>query len=295
MPSSACSRGRSDLHSFPTRRSSDLSIAAAQAAVERGQADAARLHLADAPVELRGWEWSYLQGMLDRSDRNLDLQAMGYTYAALDGEDRKSTRLNSSHGYISYAVFCLLPRPQRSTLFPYTTLFRSLDRGGAGGGGTRAGRRGAPPPRGCSRRAPWMGMELPAGHAGSERSQPGPAGHGIHVRRPGRRRSEEHTSELQSRLHLVCRLLLAPAAAAIYTLSLHDALPISRSRRRRRRWNAGRPTRRASTSRMLPSSSVDGNGATCRACWIGAIATWTCRPWDTRTPPWTAKIGRAHV
>src|SRR2546422_573556 len=77
--------------------------------------------------------------------------------AAADG-DRKSTRLNSSHGYISYAVFCLkkkkntcktensasafhypshsrlLPsfffflmirRPPRSTLFPYTTLFRS--------------------------------------------------------------------------------------------------------------------------------------------------------------------------
>src|SRR6185503_8484495 len=55
--------------------------------------------------------------------------------------DRKSTRLNSSHGYISYAVFCLkkkkeetprvtvfflmIRRPPRSTLFPYTTLFRS--------------------------------------------------------------------------------------------------------------------------------------------------------------------------
>src|SRR5687768_7330145 len=44
--------------------------------------------------------------------------------------DRKSTRLNSSHGYISYAVFCLKLRvPTNSTLFPYTTLFRS----GAGG------------------------------------------------------------------------------------------------------------------------------------------------------------------
>src|SRR5687768_4832155 len=43
--------------------------------------------------------------------------------------DRKSTRLNSSHGYISYAVFCLIRRPPRSTLFPYTTLFRSRERG----------------------------------------------------------------------------------------------------------------------------------------------------------------------
>src|SRR5439155_99712 len=39
--------------------------------------------------------------------------------------DRKSTRLNSSHVAISYAVFCLIRRPPRSTLFPYTTLFRS--------------------------------------------------------------------------------------------------------------------------------------------------------------------------
>src|SRR5947209_5913283 len=39
-------------------------------------------------------------------------------------------------------------------------------------------------------------------------------------------RSEEHTSELQSRQYLVCRLLLDPATTDIYTLSLHDALPI---------------------------------------------------------------------
>src|SRR5207248_1652259 len=41
------------------------------------------------------------------------------------GLDRKSTRLNSSHRTISYAVFCLPTPPPRSTLFPYTTLFRS--------------------------------------------------------------------------------------------------------------------------------------------------------------------------
>src|SRR5690606_27001552 len=39
-------------------------------------------------------------------------------------------------------------------------------------------------------------------------------------------RSEEHTSELQSRENLVCRLLLDTPTTAIYTLSLHDALPI---------------------------------------------------------------------
>src|SRR5699024_6594617 len=40
-------------------------------------------------------------------------------------EDRKSTRLNSSHVSISYAVFCSYPRLVLSTLFAYTTLFRS--------------------------------------------------------------------------------------------------------------------------------------------------------------------------
>src|SRR5690606_13072410 len=39
--------------------------------------------------------------------------------------DRKSTRLNSSHVKISYAVFCLIPRTPSAPLFPYTTLFRS--------------------------------------------------------------------------------------------------------------------------------------------------------------------------
>src|ERR1035438_5463902 len=39
-------------------------------------------------------------------------------------------------------------------------------------------------------------------------------------------RSEEHTSELQSLRHLVCRLLLDTETTEIYTLSLHDALPI---------------------------------------------------------------------
>src|SRR6266511_4129082 len=129
--------------------------------------------------------------------------------------DRKSTRLNSSHVKISYAVFCLkkkkisldpeirayaaesfsprrpvldaavdlmrrikadfvfvflmIRRPPRSTLFPYTTLFRS---------GSRTG----PPPRSPAR--------------------PHPGG------KPRAARSEEHTSELQSREKLVCRLLL---------------------------------------------------------------------------------------
>src|SRR5580692_939089 len=131
--------------------------------------------------------------------------------------DRKSTRLNSSHSQISYAVFCLkkkskvtggveqgilfladggvsgrirveiffpvsfevganffflmIRRPPRSTLFPYTTLFRS-----------------SPNHLGTSR-----GSALECILARRQRFAP---------------RSEEHTSELQSQSNLVCRLLL---------------------------------------------------------------------------------------
>src|SRR2546422_5348707 len=88
----------------------------------------------------------------------------------------------------------MIRRPPRSTLFPYTTLFRSKTRGQhtglpivcqelGGTGGSVPGRRAdrATPPDGIAPRR-W----------------------GI----PDASRSEEHTSELQSRLHLVCRLLL---------------------------------------------------------------------------------------
>src|SRR6266498_4019595 len=141
--------------------------------------------------------------------------------------DRKSTRLNSSHVRSSYAVFCLkkkkknykkdyqlkkktrknkqktltaslikeleymfkislqkniyfffflmIRRPPRSTHFPYTTLFRSL-------------------PHSERLRPGW---------------QRGPAqGQAQRAGKPQQLRSEEHTSELQSRPHLVCRLLL---------------------------------------------------------------------------------------
>src|SRR5438067_13079849 len=72
-----------------------------------------------------------------------------------------------------FFFFLMIPRPPRSTLFPYTTLFRSCPllstegRGWRAGGRSASGRGRQPPPR-----------------------------------------SEEHTSELQSRFDLVCRLLL---------------------------------------------------------------------------------------
>src|SRR2546422_8591615 len=82
--------------------------------------------------------------------------------------------------------FLMIRRPPRSTLFPYTTLFRSLRGGRQRRQHPREGRRG----------------DHPAGAGGG----PGqPAQRQAAAPRP---RSEEHTSELQSRLHLVCRLLL---------------------------------------------------------------------------------------
>src|SRR5438477_2223315 len=76
--------------------------------------------------------------------------------------------------------FLMIRRPPRSTLFPYTTLFRSLP-GDDRQPGSRVGDPGGRP-----------ALEDPRG-----------------VRRlPDHARSEEHTSELQSHVNLVCRLLL---------------------------------------------------------------------------------------
>src|SRR2546426_5749793 len=89
----------------------------------------------------------------------------------------------------------MIRRPPRSTLFPYTTLFRSLGRGGAPGDGY--------PPH-LERGAAGARL-LHLSRGGVRRDQPAA------VRPPrggGRARSEEHTSELQSPCNLVCRLLL---------------------------------------------------------------------------------------
>src|SRR5438132_2837507 len=79
-----------------------------------------------------------------------------------------------------YTFFLTTPRPPRSTLFPYTTLFRSLSRGDETGEGSHD--------RG------WRRKEARV-------EDPDP-----HQRLP--QRSEEHTSELQSHSDIVCRLLL---------------------------------------------------------------------------------------
>src|SRR2546422_6217139 len=99
----------------------------------------------------------------------------------------------------------MIRRPPRSTLFPYTTLFRSLHQPG------RARCEGLRVGRGHTElRLPCQG--LPVGVAELDRNLLGPE---ALLRETRRNRSEEHTSELQSRLHLVCRLLLEKKKAVI--------------------------------------------------------------------------------
>src|SRR3712207_8873040 len=81
----------------------------------------------------------------------------------------------------------MIRRPPRSTLFPYTTLFRSDQQEGRARARLRRVRRLQSPKHITSTlRLPFSGPQLSSAHL----------------------RSEEHTSELQSRQYLVCRLLL---------------------------------------------------------------------------------------
>src|SRR3712207_8462798 len=85
----------------------------------------------------------------------------------------------------------MIRRPPRSTLFPYTTLFRS------------------PPAPRASSSCSWRAAPATSTCSTPSRSsRSSTASHCRRVSAPSSRRSEEHTSELQSRQYLVCRLLL---------------------------------------------------------------------------------------
>src|SRR2546429_5165195 len=87
----------------------------------------------------------------------------------------------------------MIRRPPRSTLFPYTTLFRST--------ATSRVRNGLPTTAACFSSMPIRGIRRLDSARTTETAKKSPT-----MLLPPR--SEEHTSELQSRLHLVCRLLL---------------------------------------------------------------------------------------
>src|SRR2546422_8355622 len=99
----------------------------------------------------------------------------------------------------------MIRRPPRSTLFPYTTLFRSDAVGGI-------------------RRFVIIGMQ-----AGEEEKhgnildvKRGVVAGAVAASRVDKLRSEEHTSELQSRLHLVCRLLLEKKKKKMKTQTIYN-------------------------------------------------------------------------
>src|SRR5256885_12298714 len=119
----------------------------------------------------------------------------------LNGGREQSGR--SVDASVLFFFFLMIRRPPRSTLFPYTTLFRShIVR--------RAEIHGPPTPR--------------ARHRGGD-------DRGLRVPQLGR--SEEHTSELQSPCNLVCRLLLAKKNPISALASVPLRLPAARCSSRR--------------------------------------------------------------
>src|SRR3712207_8455770 len=98
--------------------------------------------------------------------------------------------------------FLMIRRPPRSTLFPYTTLFRSL---GVSSSPSRESRGRTVRPLDCSSASARCSQGC-----APRRSKIAPAASSC--------RSEEHTSELQSRQYLVCRLLLVKKIILNYYL-----------------------------------------------------------------------------
>src|SRR2546422_4670291 len=99
-----------------------------------------------------------------------------------------------------FFFFLMIRRPPRSTLFPYTTLFRSCRKGSRSDAWSRW---------------TWEPWSPAASSAGSSKS-------GSRRCCARSKRSEEHTSELQSRLHLVCRLLLEKKKKQIICIEVLD-------------------------------------------------------------------------
>src|SRR5947209_16124026 len=100
----SCYRSHRDLHSFPTRRSSDLHNAEA--------AFASRMKRR----KRSGWLATSEGRILSATDRSSDVSCARNTSPMPPdpSQDRKSTRLNSSHANISYAVFCLKKKKKKN-------------------------------------------------------------------------------------------------------------------------------------------------------------------------------------
>src|SRR5690349_10337407 len=212
-------------------------------------------------------------------------------------QDRKSTRLNSSHVEISYAVFCLNSSPTPDvyplSLHDALPICRQVGEERQPAGDHLAGQlRGRHPTR--------PGQPVDPGHpVRPDRSEDG----GRADRRGGEggaaagvARSEEHTSELQSRRDLVCRLLLELIADSrcLPSFPTRRSSDLSTSRRRT-------STCRRSPRWSTPRSASNAAGTTCRS--RPSRSTRPQRRRRPRRPPRRRrrrssrrrKIGRAHV
>src|SRR5699024_12854267 len=97
-------RAHCRLHSFPTRRSSDLMISS--------QVDADRMDYLQRDAYYTGTNYGKFD--LDRVLHVMRPVKRGIAFEISGMQDRKSTRLNSSHVSISYAVFCLKKKSKKT-------------------------------------------------------------------------------------------------------------------------------------------------------------------------------------
>src|SRR5690625_4041737 len=295
MPSSGGHVAPPALSSCPTRRSSDLITAVFCDSLEVYHADWTPSMVAEFTAR-RGYDpLPVLYRLRVDHPEAGGLRADYYRTLSELQEDRKSTRLNSSHVAISYAVFWRARRPPRTLLLPYTPLFRSHHR--------RVLRQPRGLPRGLDpqhgggvhrtpRLRPAAGaVPAPGGPSRGRRAAGGLLPHALGAAG----RSEEHTSELQSRGHLVCRLLAGTSPPPHSPLALHAALPISSPPCSA---TASRSTTRTGPPAWWRSSPHAAATTRCRCCtgsgWTiprpaGCGRTTTARSRSCR------KIGRAHV
>src|SRR5256885_12876909 len=145
----------------------------------------------------------------------------------------------------------MIRRPPRSTLFPYTTLFRSSARRSGPSRGRIRASAGRPIRTENSRSRSRRGRRRPTPVCTM------PPAAKRRVAAPGSSRSEEHTSELQSPCNLVCRLLLAKNKRYLRELALAHAIPIATPT------VADQPTVIAEYALVKPDPPTDGFSSFC--------------------------------
>src|SRR5947207_1519923 len=214
---------------------------------------------------------------------------------AANRKDRKSTRLNSSHTVISYAVFCERAPAALSTLSLHDALpiSRRPHAHAVGhvvvGVGASTGSRGD-----CQR--PGCGLAHPR-----RRPYPEALRQGDRLLRLGLRsrrepkRSEEHTSELQSHSDLVCRLLRARSRRSLHSFPTRRSSDLTTPSRACCRARGGRGRRFDGQPWRLPTPWVRAGSSSTTSISRSPTPRRSPSAAGTSITPRTEKIGRAHV